>query len=150
MNQPINLEVNGEPKTVDGTQITILCHNDAATRIVPIDPDIFDITPQMTVDWCKRFADMPEEKQVVEMQHMGSGFDAWWKMVMLDTPFPRTMTDATLPQRHVIGLFWYVTYAMYKNKRPFLRLPESYLHPRFQGGLADRLISISDRNPLQP
>jgi len=51
--------------------------------------------------------------------------------------------NASTGVRHVSGMIVMLSGTIRKGLRPFLRLPESYLHPKAQLGLADMLISLS-------
>ena len=45
--------------------------------------------------------------------------------------------------RHVVGLIILMTEAVMLGKVPFIKLPETYLHPRHQANLADMLAQWS-------
>jgi hypothetical protein len=125
----------------DERALTLMCHRGDVALAV-LNEDIAEIGP---TDTLLRVAKLTAED---------------WRSLatepMFMTPFKKVFTDmelvaddgfgtipASLGVKHVAGMIILMFEAMAANKRPFIRLPESYLHPRHQGGLADMLIWFS-------
>jgi hypothetical protein len=69
-----------------------------------------------------------------------------WKRVFTDRA-PAAGTFSTLGERHVAGLILLLGRAACSGKQPFIRLPESYLHPAQQAGLADLFVLLGRVKP---
>lgn len=99
-------------------------------------PDRVMIDPEMTA---AHFQTMPEINPFV------AGF---FKLVVND--YPDTITIENIQKsvpafKHIVALFDLSLQFLLQN-RPFgWKYPEAYLHPRYQGNLADALITFSDK-----
>ena len=60
---------------------------------------------------------------------------------------PQDIQASTIDVRHVVGLICLTASALAADKTPFIKLPETYLHPRHQLGLADLFNSWSEVAP---
>ena len=60
-----------------------------------------------------------------------------FKMVMVDYDPPSTLKGEGMGVRHVVGMLVLIVETVAAGKLPFLQYPESFLHPKYQTGLAD-------------
>jgi hypothetical protein len=66
-----------------------------------------------------------------------------WHCIFPSVTPPETLKGEGLGYRHVVGMLVLIVQALAKGKRPFLRFPETYLHPAAQLGLGDLLLMLS-------
>jgi hypothetical protein len=133
----VKLNVDGHEHEVETKPVTLIAHN-GTMNIKPLDADILEISPETTVKRADELSPLEWDELKAYPQFM-----ELWSLVYTDTPPPQFLNTAMLGMRHVVGLILLFKQAIYENKRPFVRLPESYLHPRQQSGLADLFIRIS-------
>lgn len=66
-----------------------------------------------------------------------------FKMVMVDYDPPSTLKGEGMGVRHVVGMLVLIVETVAAGKVPFVRYPESFLHPKYQTGLADLFSYLS-------
>lgn len=127
----ILVSVDGVEKEVALGMLTVLTHQGEA-NIKITDHRVAEITPEDTLMMARNipqslWVEWREAKKFVSM----------WTTVWNDTPPPKVLAEANHAMRHTVGLFALVGAALRRGKVPFVRLPETYLHPKQQAGLAD-------------
>lgn len=127
------IKINGESNEVETAPITLLCH-DGTSKIEIDDPKVLVIGPEQTV----KVADALSQDSWDAIRIM-SPMVEYWKMIFGTEP-PLTLKGEGLGYRHVAGMILMLAVAKSDNLQPFVQLPESYLHPKAQCGLADFFI----------
>ena len=128
------ININGETHEVETKPITFICH-DGTSKISISDNDVLEIGPEQTVQCADLLSQ--EAWDAIRIMHP---LPECWKLIFGDTPIPMVLKGEGLGYRHVVGLIILVVKVMSLGKQPFIRLPESYLHPKAQCGLADFFI----------
>lgn len=132
--------------------LTIICHQGHVDirEIVAADggPPIVEIGPDHTID------------AVAHMKASTYAFwlsipwvpEEWVRIVGSEgkhaVTMPATIEEmraSSLAHRHVFGLLTRVAEVVVSGARPFIRLPESYLHPSQQVAIAQFLVRLSNR-----
>ena len=124
------ISVDGNPHEIEVRPITLLCHRGAQRIDVP---GHFEISPETTV---KHADAMGPDHWILSRRH---GLDGLFALVFDDVALPDDPAGlARLPLgvRHAVGLVDLLLIAVGTGAKPFLRLPETYLHPRSQTGIA--------------
>lgn len=121
--------------------LTILCHHDGV-EIENDMPGVMDVSPTETV----AFADSLSYEDWVALKG-DDVFCSLFSLVFTKDIDPRQIDN--LPKcgmgvRHIVGMICLIASAIKQKKRPLVRLPESYLHPRSQLGLADLFVALSN------
>lgn len=135
MNNTITVVANDTPHTVDARPINLLCHDGSVNVSVP---DAVEINPAATVALVERAG-----QSGWTGLWLSARFMELWRLVWADVEMPERLDKATIGMRHVAGMIVMLVGAQSAGKRAFLRLPETYLHPKQQCGLADLLIKLS-------
>lgn len=133
------------------TPLTVILHQgDIDIReILPTDggPDIVEIGPDHTL---QVVATMGPKSYKIVTQH------PWlrksWESVVgaggkHEVSLPETIEEmraSSLASRHVFGMLFLIGEALFSGKRPFVKLPESYLHPAQQCQLGDLFVKLSN------
>jgi hypothetical protein len=130
----------GEPITVQGAKgMTVLCHQ-GAMQVDIIDADVREITCETTVAEAARLAADRGEWDAFRAVPI---VEQCFRCVFAnDIPFPVDLAKAPIDVRHIIGMISLLLFAIITNKRPFIRLPETYMHPANQLGLVDMLNTL--------
>lgn len=101
--------------------------------------DVAEIDPFSTVQFSERMSDADWLKLKSDTTFMGL-----FRLVFPDIDLPdHPLKQHGMGVKHVVGLICLTALAMSEGKRPFWRLPESYLHPSAQLGLGDLVIKMS-------
>lgn len=121
---------------LEGKRLMLLVHQ-GGLEVHATDEDIFTITAEDTV---KAAAIIPaaEWAQVRVMPK----FVEYFKMVFEFDP-PVNLAASTIDVRHVVGMMLLLGKALAEGKRPFIKLPETYLHPKQQSNIASFLVKLS-------
>jgi predicted ATPase len=136
--QKVGLLVDNLKVEVDGKPITMLFHNGTA-KVVPTDADVVEIDPERTVRCAKGMAHSADWQWL----RTAPMFVEMWQMIWgKDSSPPIDLDAAPLGMQHTAGMLVLLVGVIKKGKRPFLRLPETYLHPAQQTGLGDLLILL--------
>ena len=102
-------------------------------------PDVLEIDPPRTVK-CADNLTSDEYKEVISNVDFMHKFNLVFQDHFKLGEIP--LAEESNGIKHVIGLILLTNHAIQTGKQPFLRFPETYLHPRYQTGLADLMISF--------
>lgn len=138
MVERIRIRIDGQEQDVDLARLTVMLHQ-GEVNLEVVDPRVQEITPEDTLEMVRH---IPQELWVEWRD--ARRFVAMWKSVWEDTPVPRVIAEANHAMRHTVGLFILVNAAIRHGKIPFIRNPETYLHPKQQCGLADLFNKLSN------
>jgi hypothetical protein len=128
--------VNGEEKEIPAAPITLLCHHGAERIDVP---DAMLIGPMQTM---ARAAELTEDEW--RQVKASPGMMRLFRMVFPDITLPEhSLQQHGSGVQHVVGLILLTIEAIMEGKRYFWQLPETYLHPASQVGLADLMIDFA-------
>ena len=128
--------------SVEVKRLTLLCHRDdmriTVAGRVRIDPEATvararSLTPE---DWRELGECAPVTGLYNTVFTDGSGRNS-------SLPWPLNTGLASLAQLHVVGMLLLIAECLQDGKQPLLVLPETYLHPAQQTGIAQMLIRIS-------
>ena len=124
--------------------LNFLCH-DGTTVIRNDMPNTVTIDPTATMEMARRIS---SEEGAWNFLKGDKGFMALFSCVYNAEAFRSMGADIPLTDypegvQHITGLIVMVKEAQATGKRAFIRLPETYLHPRQQVGLGDLFISLS-------
>lgn len=110
------------------TALTMLCHPDDL-EIVNDRDDVMEITPEDTVAMAAKFT-----SRTWTMARADADFMSRFKTIFpdLDVSGDKELADYPIAVRHVVGMIVCINKAINTGKIPFVRLPETYLHPRSQ------------------
>jgi len=134
MNTTIKATFGGQPIEIPADKpLTVICH--PGGHAFDLDPDatLLEVTPETTLREAARLVESGEWELFRAFTFVGVAFSR----VFTDFPMPVDLAKASVDMRHVIGMIRLMVRAAEEQKRPFIRLPETYLHPRHQTGLAD-------------
>ena len=150
MTERITVTINGEPHEVEAKPLTLLFHNG---------PESVEVSDSVTVDPIAtvRYADNLSNSEYAALASDPT-FRRLFALVWGDVLPPATrrlLRASNLGIRHTVGMICIIASARFHvpHRRIFLRLPESYLHPKQQVGLADLLIVLTKplkRNDIAP
>lgn len=128
--------------------LVVLCHP-GNTHVDPVGQ--FEITPEMTVKFAN---EVPHTTW--DMLRTNGLFLLGWSDIFSDSrrsssqqeiiKIPSTaeeLRSSPLDVKHVVGLLYFTLDCLLGGKNIFLRLPETYLHPCHQAGLADWLVRVT-------
>jgi hypothetical protein len=132
----VHVLIDGQPHDVELSRINLMYH-DGNRKIEIRDPNVLEITPERTLGFARSVL-RNEWDDLVAFDEAQRLYQLVWH-----NPIPATFEECNTAQLHVIGLIVLMTGAIVMGKTPFLRQPESYLHPAQQLGLADLLIELS-------
>lgn len=127
----VKISVDGQELSVEAKELTVLVHPDTI-QVDVIELDFQEITPIQTVQTMEQmalmtWAELREAPLFLEL----------WKLVYPDLAVPEIITKAPIAQKHIAGMIYLIIEAMIAGKKPFVRLPETYLHPSTQLRLGD-------------
>ena len=121
--------------------INLLFH-DGTVNIKNDRPDVYEITPSMTVAVAEKLADDDWARLRRHPRFLRD-----YTLVFPDTAPPEgSLKDAVAAVQHIVGLLLLTQAAVAAGKTPFWRWPEAYLHPKQQLGLGDLLIALTKGN----
>jgi hypothetical protein len=127
---------DGTPHDVEVRPITLICHHGNVALQVP---GRVEIGPEQTLARTGQMT-QPEWDQWRKLPPFAHGF----KTVFNDQELPERLPSADMGVRHIVGLLVLLIETVVAGGKPFLRLPESFLHPRYQLNLADLLVQLSN------
>jgi hypothetical protein len=133
-------KVNLSEVPLDSQQkIAVLCH-DGETEIVNDRPDVVEITPEHTLAYAAGV-----NGPMLGLLVGNAAFMRMFRCVFRDYPLgERPLGEEPIAVRHVVGLICLVAHTVGSGATPFVRLPETYLHPKQQLGLADLFLTVSN------
>lgn len=119
--------------------LNILCHRDDV-EIVQDRADVLEITPESTLAMAAKFSNV-----TWDMAKQDADFVSRLKTVFpdLDIDNDKHLRDYPIAVRHIVGMIVSINMAINTGKMPFVRYPETYLHPSSQANVADLLIRYS-------
>lgn len=120
---------------VEAKQLTIICHNGDMELTVKED-DVVEINAEATVARAAKISS--EEWATIRTM------DRFKELVGSIIAIPEDLHASPLATRHVVGMVCLIAETVNAGKRPFLKLPETYLHPRQQAELGDMLVILSN------
>lgn len=137
--------VNGKEEQIENlTSLNILCHQDGVTiDPAPDEEGVVLIDPTLTV----ALASTITQDEWVEL-NTSEEFQKVWKMIF-DFEVPATLLDQGDGVKHVVGLYVALTSAIALGVTPWVRFPETYLHPSSQSGLADMFAYLAAKQEEQ-
>lgn len=112
--------------------LTVICHPDNIEVINDL-ADVMTITPEDTLAMTAKFTD-----RSWELAKQDEDFKMRLRMIFPELDIvadPRHIRDYPVAYRHIVGLIICMNKAINTGKRPFVQLPETYLHPRSQANL---------------
>lgn len=126
---------NGQEHEIETAPLTLLCHPGELHIEVP---SRVEINPETTVARARQLthAEWKDVRQNDRFLHM-------WKMVWGETEPPQDIQVRHQAFQHTAGLIISLAECIAGGKQPFVRTPETYLHPRQQVGLADLFAFLS-------
>lgn len=136
MPDSLKIRIGKDEHTLETKPITLIAHR--GENITPLDEDVILIDPTETV----KKADALSDSDWTQLRILPQ-FVEMWKLVFTKDDPPANLKGEGLGYRHVVGLILLLCEAVVANKRPYVRFPESYLHPSAQLGLADLFIRFS-------
>lgn len=134
----MKLIVNNEEFDVADKRLTLVMH-DGTQNVRAVDDDVATIDPTFTAWIAKRLIEHDEWPPLRDAPK----FRALWALVWGDTPPPEKLENGNDAMRHTAGLIVGTIGAIRANKRIFLKMPETFLHPRQQLGLADLCLELT-------
>lgn len=137
MTDTLKVRIDKDEHTLETKPLTVICHRDEM-KITPLDEDVVLIDPTETV----KVADALSDSDWTQLRILPQ-FVELWKLVFTKDDLPANLKNEGLGYRHVVGLILLLCETVVANKRPYVRFPESYLHPSAQLGLADLFIRLS-------
>lgn len=120
--------LDGVPTAIAAKRITLLCHG-GDVNLMP-DGQV-EIGPEQTI--ARANAVTPEEWALIR-EH--SDFKALFKVVFPGTLIPTRLHWEGMGMRHITGMLLMLL-ELEPGKTPFMRYPESFLHPGVQSRLGD-------------
>jgi hypothetical protein len=127
------LLIRGEEHEIEVKPINLI-FNSSVDESVYLDRIM--ITPDMTLE---------HFKSLKEVDPYSARF---FKIVVPDFPYEITkekLEGCSLAFQHIIGLFSLSFVLLSQNIKFGWKYPESFLHPKYQGNIADALIAFSDK-----
>lgn len=128
--------IKHEEHTVDGKPLTVLVHQ-GGMEVSLLDDDIATITAEDTV----AMATNTPQAEWDEVRKLDR-FLALYNKVFDGAAPPVVLKSAPLDVRHIVGMIFLIAKALSEGKRPFIKLPETYLHPKQQAQLASMLVDM--------
>lgn len=130
------VEGNVTEHTVEGRPLTIITHQ-GAMEVDAVDSDIVTITANDTVS-------LAESLTIEEWLslRLTPEFCCLFKQVFNFNPPVLLLTTDT---KHVVGLILHIANAFAAGKRPFLKFPETHLHPAQHAALASMLSGLTGK-----
>ena len=140
----IRVLLDGEPHDIPLEKLTLMFH-EGGVDVQVDDPSVMEITPEQTVACARGLTD--DDWQVLRLNPL---FKACYGAIWTERPLPGGLSNAAQSVLHTVGLIVLIRRALIEGRHPFIRWPETYLHPRQQSGLGDMLRIISTLPPTEP
>lgn len=126
----------GDLKQLDIKRITLVCHQ-GMMEVQNLDDDVVTITAEDTVNRAKALT-----LRDWDGLRNDANFCDLFKQVFDTTP-PNDLITSTTDVRHVVGMIMLLAETVAAGKVPFIKLPETYLHPAHCAGLASMLMKLT-------
>lgn len=125
--------VDGASHEIEVQPLTVICHTGELNVEVP---GRFEISPDTTIATAKKLTVEQWAQWRAKPQ-----FEKAWSLVWGTVPLPEDLSKCNMGMLHTVGLIILMVQCLWMpNAKPFIKLPETYLHPRQQTGLADLMI----------
>lgn len=136
--------LDGKPHEVEVKPLTLICSNGGVRVDVP---SRVEISPRHTVPFLEEMPDNSWDnwRQDLEFQRL-------YKIVHPDGKILATahsdLPERTLGEMHVAGMVMQLLICLRAGRQPFVRLPETYLHPAQQAQLAELFLELQKVKPV--
>lgn len=140
MSDTTTINADGDDVAIKLAGLTVICHQ-GELNVKPADPRLFNIDAEDTLA-CARTLSQDEWTLIAAE----GTFLSLWSLVWVDVRPPPVLAESNTAMRHVVGLILLSVQALVEGRIPFVRLPETYLHPRQQTGLADLFNALRTGN----
>lgn len=122
-----------------GDRLTLLCHKGLENPKVV---GAIEVTPEKTVATANHFFGHDDKRwrAFVSSNAMLLGLVFGEEMPCIETT---AYSDQPISVRHIAGMMIHLSVISAHGRRAYLRMPETYLHPLQQLGLADLLVALS-------
>ena len=131
------ITIDGESHEIEEKPITVVAHDGAVNVGAPGHVNIDPMNALFRVDILGEQEWHDWRPKLVENFKMVFGDD------MRLPASVNTLQAGHLGRRHVVGLLIMIEETLKQGHRPFIRMPETYLHPKQQLGLGDMLIKLA-------
>lgn len=118
-----SVAIDDQLHVIEGKRLTLVCHKDDM-NVKILDQDVMEINPEMTLSMAAELTH--EQWQFLRQQPV---FREKFGLVFKGIEPPDNLHSASMGIKHVTGMIILIAQAIGTGKRPFLRLPESFLHP---------------------
>jgi len=132
-----------EHKNIDLSKPITLIATDGTVEVEADLPHIATITPADTVKFAQEMTEADFES-LKKSEHFMKYFNIVFKGEIKLTASLAKYESMGI--QHVIGMIVLIAKAIAEEKTPYLKHPESYLHPKFQAQLADMVIAFNPGN----
>lgn len=129
--------VDGQPVEIKSQPLTVLCHPGEMEIEAP---DHVLVDPETTV---KAANELEPDQWALIREH--ERFLGWWKTLWYEVPPPENLAKANLAIRHSVGMCLLLLEAGVGQKPIFLKLPETYMHPKQQAAMISFIHAIMGR-----
>lgn len=129
---------DGVEHEVEIKPLTLICHTGEIDVQIP---GRLEITPETTVQLARQTS-----QEEWDDCRANEDFLKLWKMVWGEVAPPASLSNCVIGMQHTFGLLYLIAQCCATGQQPFVRLPETYLHPRQQVGLADVFIYFSRKS----
>ena len=136
MPEALEIKVNEETHRIEAKDLTLICHKEEMQIEAP---GRFSLTPEHTV----KVANNLDHKTWKEIKKDKTFLKLWPLVFGTEKLPPNIKTDGTLAQKHVTGLILTLIMANTTGLQLLIKMPETYLHPAAQLGLADLFIAMT-------
>ncbi len=134
---PVQLIADGQPMEVHMPSLSVIVHPGEMEIEVP---GHVLIDPETTVTTSNEL-----EQDQWELIRVNENFLKVWKAIWKDVPPPEVLRKGNLAIRHTTGLILLMFKARGDGKPVFIKLPETYLHPKQQASLMTAIYIIQGR-----
>lgn len=127
--------VDGEPVEIKTQPLTVLVHQGEMNIEAP---DRVLIGAEQTVACANELE--PDQWALIRVE---PNFIRFWNALWEPIPPPEDLRKSNLAMRHTVGMILLLVECLSEGKRPFLQLPETYMHPKQQARIINMLMAIS-------
>ena len=131
------LLVDGKPHEIETRPVTLLCHPGTVNLAAPAR---LEINARITLEYAEMMS-----QQALDL-FLEAGLDEHFRSLFGDHPVPRSsaaLRHEGTGVKHAVGLIGLLMFCVGVGIPPYVRCPESFLHPRAQAGLGDVIVALS-------